>query len=114
MTTCLTQGPGHGECYIVLNQKQLPVTTTSKNLPNNLTSNLPHSKFQDQAILGPTPGPFSTGALLGSKKQPPGLHPSIMDFTILQVQTLDGCVRAEDRSHCLQKEGGHPTQVQTS
>ena len=36
MTTCLTQGPGHGECYIVLNQKQFPVTTTSKNLPNNL------------------------------------------------------------------------------
>ena len=67
MTTCLTQGPGHGECYIMQNQKQLPVTTTSNNLPNNLKSNLPHSKFLDQAILGPTPEPFSTGALRCSK-----------------------------------------------
>ena len=27
-----------------------------------------------------------------------------MDSTILQVQTLDGCVRAQDRRHCLQKK----------
>ena len=98
----LCQDPGHDECYIMLNQNQLPVTTTSNNLPNNLKSNLPHSKFLDQAILGPTPEPFSTGTLRCSKIQQPGLHPSITDSTILQVQTLDGCVRAEDRRHCLQ------------
>ena len=44
--------------------------TTSKNLLNNLKSNLPNSKFLDQAILGPTPGPFSTGALGCCKIQP--------------------------------------------
>ena len=35
--------------------------------------------------------------------QPPGLHPSFTDSTFLQVQTLDGCVRAEDGRHCLPK-----------
>ena len=47
---------------------------------------------QDQANTGPT-----------AAKHPPGLHPSITDFTGLQVQTLDRCVRAEDGGHCLRK-----------
>ena len=44
MTSCFTQGPGHGECYIMLTQKQVLVT---KNLPSNVIvnvkRNLPHS-----------------------------------------------------------------------
>ena len=62
MTTCLTQGPGHGECYIVLNQKQLPVTTASKNLPNNLKSNLPHSKFLRPGDLRSNPWTLQHGS----------------------------------------------------
>ena len=43
-------------------------------------------------------------ALRCSKIQPPGLRPSIADFTFIQVQALDGCVRAENVRHCLEKK----------
>ena len=53
---------------------------------------------QDQANTGPTVQPWK------KHLKNTGLHPGITDLTGLQVQTLDGCVRVEDRRHCLPKK----------
>ena len=92
--------------------------TTSKNLLNNLKSNLPHSKFLDQEILGPTPGPFSTGALRCSKIQP---HYNRLASTpaspITQYSKFKRLMAAfvlRTAAIACQKHGVHPIKVKTS